>query len=107
MVAKQNLATSINSDDYINRTAKLPLIQHPGSYEFYGTAISVLGILCERATGKSLAELVKERITDPMKIKGLVYDLPKGSTISKIFWKGLNYSSCQRRGIRYFRAKCS
>ena len=81
MVAKQNLATSINSDDYINRTAKLPLIQHPGSYEFYGTAISVLGILCERATGKSLAELVKERITDPMKIKGLVYDLPEGTQL--------------------------
>ena len=81
MVAKQNLATSLNSDEYISRTAKLPLIQHPGSYEFYGTAISVLGILCERATGKSLAELVKERITDPMKIKGLVYDLPKGAQL--------------------------
>ena len=72
MVAKQNLVTSVNGDEYISRTATLPLIQHPGSYEFYGTAISVLGILCERATGKSLAELVKERITDPMKIKGLV-----------------------------------
>ena len=41
----------------------------------------MLGILCERATGKSLAELVKERITDPMKIKGLVYDLPNGAQL--------------------------
>mgnify|MGYP001165539124 FL=1 len=81
MVAKQNLATSLNSDEYISRTATLPLIQHPGSYEFYGTSISILGFLCERATGKSLAELVKERITDPMKIKGLVYDLPKGAQL--------------------------
>ncbi|MFL2590154.1 MAG: serine hydrolase domain-containing protein [Parvicellaceae bacterium] len=81
MVAKQNLASSINSDDFINRMAQLPLAQHPGCYEYYGTAISVLGILCERATGKSLAQLVKERITDPMKIKGLVYDLPNGAQL--------------------------
>ena len=81
MVAKQNLASSVNSDDFINRMTKLPLAQHPGYYEYYGTAISVLGILCERATGKSLARLVKERITDPMKIKGLVYDLPNGAQL--------------------------
>ena len=57
--------------------AKLPLIQHSGSYYYYGTNTTVLGLVCERATRKTLAELVKERITDPMKIKGLAYDLPK------------------------------
>ncbi|MDG1689714.1 MAG: serine hydrolase, partial [Flavobacteriales bacterium] len=65
----------------INKLALLPLCQHPGSYYYYGMNTTVLGLVCERATGKTLAELVKERITDPMKIEGLAYDLPEGASM--------------------------
>ena len=34
--------------------------------------------MAERATGKSLKELVAERITKPLKINGLQYGLPNG-----------------------------
>jgi len=78
-IAEKNVARAENSQDLINKLALLPLCQHPGSYYFYGMNTTVLGLVCERATGKTLAELVKERITDPMKIEGLAYDLPEGA----------------------------
>ena len=80
-IAEKNVAMAENSQDLINKLSLLPLCQHPGSYHYYGMNTTVLGLVCERASGKTLAELVKERITDPMKIEGLAYDLPKGATM--------------------------
>ncbi len=76
MMAMKNLPKAKNSEDLINRMAQLPLIQHSGTKYFYGTNTTVLGLVAERATSKSLKQLVKERVTEPMKIKGLQYGLP-------------------------------
>ncbi|MBT8142706.1 MAG: beta-lactamase family protein [Gammaproteobacteria bacterium] len=73
-----NLPMANNSDDFIQRMAKLPLILQPGSKDYYGTNTTVLGIVAERATGKSLKQLVEERVTGPLKINGLQYGLPDG-----------------------------
>jgi len=80
-LAKENLCAAENSQDLINRLSKLPLIQHSGTDYFYGTNTTVLGLVAERAAGKSLAQLLKERVTDPMQIKGMRYDLPSGETM--------------------------
>ncbi len=85
MTAKQNLATSKNSQALIDRMAQMPLIQHPGTDHFYGTNTTVLGLVAERATGKSLKKLVEERITKPMKIDGLQYGLPNGAKLPPSF----------------------
>ena len=76
MMAEQNLPKAKNSEDLINRLARLPLVQQPGTDYFYGTNTTVLGLVAERATSKSLKDLVKERVTDPMQIEGLQYGLP-------------------------------
>jgi CubicO group peptidase (beta-lactamase class C family) len=76
LVAEQNLPMAKDSDDLINKMSSLPLIQHSGTDYFYGTNTTVLGLVAERATGKKLNRLVEERVTDPMKIKGLQYRLP-------------------------------
>lgn len=76
MLAEQNVTTSKDSKEMIDRMAKLPLMQHSGDSYFYGTNTTVLGFVAERATGKSLKELVTERVIQPMKIDGLQYGLP-------------------------------
>ena len=76
MLAAQNLPAAKSTDELINRLAGLPLIQHSGTDYFYGTNTTVLGLVAERATGKSLRELVAERATGPMGISGLQYTLP-------------------------------
>lgn len=81
MLAQENLCAAENSQDLINRLSKLPLIQHSGTDYFYGTNTTVLGLVAERAAGKSLAQLLRERVTDPMQIKGMRYDLPARETM--------------------------
>ena len=74
----QNLASAKDSQEFIERLAKLPLIQQPGTRYHYGTNTTVLGMVAERATDKSLKQLVEERLTGPLKIEGLRYGLPPG-----------------------------
>lgn len=81
MLAEKNLPKAKDSEDLIDRLAEMPLIQHPGSTYFYGTNTTVLGLVAERATGRSLNQLIKERITDPLQIEGLQYNLPQGARL--------------------------
>ena len=80
-MTNNNLPRALNSDELINKFANLPLIQQPGESHFYGTNITVLGLVSERATGQSLNELVKVRITDPLGINGLKYNLKRGEKL--------------------------
>ena len=80
-IASLNLLNLQNSQELIDAMAQLPLMQHPGSTHFYGTNTTVLGLVAERATGKSLKELVEERITGPLKIEGLRYKTKEGITL--------------------------
>lgn len=67
---------SLNTNnEVIEKMAELPLIMIPGSADFYGTNTTVLGFVAERASGKTLAELLEERIKKPMGIQGLRYKL--------------------------------
>ncbi len=81
LTSAQDLATSENSQEFINRLARLPLVHQPGNKYFYGTNTTVLGFVLERATGKSLKQLVEERITIPLKINGLRYTLPQNAKL--------------------------
>lgn len=77
LISNQNLPQSKDSEELIKKMAQLPLIQHSGTDYFYGTNTTVLGLVAERATGKKLNELVKERVSTPLKIDGLQYKLPE------------------------------
>ena len=80
-LAERNVATAADSDDFIARLAALPLIQHPGTTYYYGTNTTILGMVAERATGKSLKTLVAERLTGPLGIEGLQFDLPPNAEL--------------------------
>ena len=86
LIASQDLATSKTSQEYITRIAKLPLVQQPGSKDFYGTNTTILGFVAERATEKSLKALVEERIARPLNISGLQYSLPGGAKLLPAFY---------------------
>ena len=77
----QNVATAADSDELIARLAELPLIQQPGSAYFYGLNTTVLGLVAERATGRSLNQLVAEHLGDELAIMGMGYDLPADATL--------------------------
>ncbi len=72
----QDLNNAHNSDELIQLLREMPLMQQPGTAYYYGLNTTVLGLVLERATGKPLKQLVEERITGPLKIKGLQYTKP-------------------------------
>lgn len=78
LLAEKNIVTAKDSKEFIDILTSLPLIQQPGTNAFYGLNTTVLGFVAERATNKSLKQLIKERITDPLQIEGLQYHLPEG-----------------------------
>ncbi len=85
LLATKNLPTAKNSQELIDRLAEMPLIQHPGTKHFYGTNTTVLGLVAERATGKSLKQLVEERLTKPLGIEGLQYGSHPNITLLPTF----------------------
>src|SRR3954465_8856033 len=56
----------MSGDDFIARVAELPLAFQPGEGGLYDTPIEGLGVVLTRATGRTLADLVAERITGPL-----------------------------------------
>ena len=81
LIALQNLPQAQDSEDLIQKMAELPLIQHSGTEYFYGTNTTVLGLVAERASNKNLKQLIIDRITEPMNIKGLQYGLPENEKL--------------------------
>tara|TARA_B100001093_G_scaffold497546_1_gene544606 strand:+ start:15252 stop:16601 length:1350 start_codon:yes stop_codon:yes gene_type:complete len=84
-LAMKNLADSKNSNEFIQKLSELPLIDQPGKKDFYGLNTTVLGIVNERATGKTLDELVKNRITGPLNIQGLRYNKKTNTKLLPVF----------------------
>ena len=80
-----DLPTARNSQDLIDRIATLPLVNQPGATAHYGVGTTVLGLVAERATGKSLNQLVEARVTGPFGIEGLRYGLPEGAELPPHF----------------------
>ena len=74
-IASKKILNSKNGEELIEILSSLPLIQQPGESYFYGLNTTVLGLVLERATGKSLNDLFKERIGDAYGIKGLSLSL--------------------------------
>ena len=60
------LHRDVSPDEFVKRVTSLPLAFQPGTGWMYETGIDLLGMLIVRATGRSLAELVAERITGPL-----------------------------------------
>ena len=60
----------------IERLASLPFVAQPGERYVYGYATDVLGCVVERASGMSLDEFVRTRITGPLGMHDTHFFLP-------------------------------
>src|SRR5881394_2649349 len=62
----------------IERLATLPFIAQPGERWVYGYNTDILGCVAERVSGMSLAELIRTRITGPLKMNDTYFFVPSG-----------------------------
>ncbi|HVV13442.1 serine hydrolase domain-containing protein [Amycolatopsis sp.] len=52
--------------EWLAKLARIPMLYQPGEAWLYNTSYDVLGVLLARASGKSLADLLAERIFEPL-----------------------------------------
>jgi CubicO group peptidase (beta-lactamase class C family) len=64
----------------IERLATLPFVAQPGERWVYGYNTDILGCVAERASGMSLDELVRTRITGPLKMHDTFFFVPAAAT---------------------------
>ena len=60
----------VSHDEFMARLGALPLALAPGEGWLYHTAADVLSVLLSRAVGRPLADLLRERITEPLGMSG-------------------------------------
>jgi CubicO group peptidase (beta-lactamase class C family) len=63
-------------DEFMRRLGTLPLLHQPGEEWHYNTGSDILGVMMARATGKSLGELLQERIFAPLGMKDTAFSVP-------------------------------
>ncbi|WP_309083282.1 serine hydrolase domain-containing protein [Chelativorans sp.] len=66
----------VSSDEYMKRLGALPLAYQPGQRFLYNNGLDVTGILVERATGKRLGEVMRERLFEPLGMKDTGFFVP-------------------------------
>src|SRR6202034_2017090 len=54
------------TDEWIRRVGELPLMAQPGERWLYTAPSNVLGVLIERASGRSFPDFLRERIFAPL-----------------------------------------
>src|SRR5262249_28760751 len=60
----------------MERLAALPFLGQPGERFIYGYSIDVLGCVVQRATGKPLDQVVRERLTTPLQMNDTFFFVP-------------------------------
>ena len=72
-----NYPQTITSKEIVERIARTPLKHDPGERYTYGFNTDIAGYLAEVIAGKSLAELMKERIFEPLGMTDSYFFLPQ------------------------------
>ncbi|MGY1604532.1 serine hydrolase domain-containing protein [Geodermatophilus sp. SYSU D00815] len=73
-------------DEYLGRLAELPLSGQPGEVWNYHTCSDVLSVLLARATGRSVGELLAERVTGPLGLAGTAFRAVDPARLAVQYW---------------------
>ncbi len=67
------LTPSMSGDEFVARVTDLPLCFQPGEGWLYDTGIDLLGVLLERATDRTLSDLLADRVTGPLSMTSTTF----------------------------------
>lgn len=74
--------------EWVAALGSLPLLAQPGTRWLYQTPTSVLGVLAERATGAPFAELLAERILDPLGMRDTAFWTSRTDRLATCYGSG-------------------
>ena len=68
-------------DEFLRRTATVPLVAEPGKVWRYSMSLDVLGLIIQRAAGaKSFAQFLQDRLFDPLGMRNSFFHVPGTAT---------------------------
>ena len=76
----------VSHDEFMARLGALPLQAHPGEAWLYHTCADVLGVLLERAAGRSCQELLSERLLEPLGLADTGFYTPRPDRLPTAYW---------------------
>jgi CubicO group peptidase (beta-lactamase class C family) len=62
--------------EFLDHLVKLPLASQPGTEWRYSVSVDIQGLIVERLSGMSLADFMKSRIFDPLKMTDTAFYVP-------------------------------
>lgn len=62
--------------EFLDKLVKLPLASQPGTEWRYSVSVDIQGLIVERLSGMSLADFMKSRIFDPLKMTDTAFYVP-------------------------------
>jgi CubicO group peptidase (beta-lactamase class C family) len=76
-VASGPFLPALAPDELMQRYGSLPLVHQPGERWLYDTGSHILGVLIARVSGKSLGDVLRERIFEPLGMKDTGFSVPE------------------------------
>jgi CubicO group peptidase (beta-lactamase class C family) len=70
------LLSSKTQAEFLDKLVKLPLASQPGTEWRYSVSVDIQGLIVERLSGMSLADFMKSRIFDPLKMTDTGFYVP-------------------------------
>ena len=70
-------ARNLTPEEEVKALAQVPLIHQPGTRWEYSLASDLLGRVVEKASGMRLADFLKKRVFDPLKMKDTGFSVPQ------------------------------
>jgi CubicO group peptidase (beta-lactamase class C family) len=69
-------AVDVNGPEFLERIAKAPLVNQPGTIFEYGVSVDVLGFVVEKISGQRLGEFLKKTVWDKVGMKDTTFQVP-------------------------------
>jgi len=87
---KADLLEASSLKEFIQRLARLPLVQQPGEAFNYGVNTDVLGYLVEVVSGQPLEDYLRDHIFVPLRMNDTSFDVPEAKMprLAKIYENG-------------------
>jgi CubicO group peptidase (beta-lactamase class C family) len=72
-------SNQLHPDEWLKRLATLPLMSQPGEAWLYNTGSYILGVLLARVTGRSLPDLLRAQIFEPLGMRDTGFFVPESA----------------------------
>jgi CubicO group peptidase (beta-lactamase class C family) len=76
LLARARIWDATDLDDFVNRVAKVPLHEQPGTRFRYGISIDLLGAIVEKASGQRFDDYLQQRIFGPLGMRDTAFYVP-------------------------------